>query len=134
MRWLFPLMTFAYCAAIFWLSHQPLQVRDELDLPHLDKVVHAAMYGMLALLAAQSLTWSGRSHAPATLFWAPFVFAALYGLTDEIHQSLVPAREFDPLDLVANTFGAFAMQTFLCLGWWRMPWRAALFGQAPAQG
>lgn len=31
--------------------------------------------------------------------------ALLYGLTDEYHQSLVPGREADVLDLLADTVG-----------------------------
>lgn len=134
MRWLFPVLTLGYCALIFWLSHQPLVVRDDLDVPHLDKAVHAAVYGLMAWLAGQSLAWSGRRHGAATLFWGPLVFASLYGLTDEVHQAFVPARNFDPWDLVANTAGAAAMQAAWCLGWLRLPWRAAVLGRDAPKG
>ena len=32
--------------------------------------------------------------------------ASLYGVTDEYHQLFVPGREFDVLDLVADTIGS----------------------------
>jgi hypothetical protein len=130
MRWIFPLLTCAYCALIFYVSHQPIQVREEIDIPGLDKVVHAAIYAVLALLASQSLARALPAAPPRRRFWWPLLFAVLYGVSDEIHQSFIPAREFDPWDLVANSAGAAMLQLVLCLAWWRMPWRVAVLGQA----
>ena len=44
----------------------------------------------------------------------PVVFCALYGLSDEIHQSFVDGRVFDLLDLAADVAGAaFAAGLFV---------------------
>ena len=40
------------------------------------------------------------------LFLAPIAFAAIYGVTDEIHQAFVPTRSADPWDLLADAAGA----------------------------
>lgn len=47
--------------------------------------------------------WASRA------WWVAVIGAMAYGVTDEIHQSFVPPREADALDVVADTFGAMAL-------------------------
>ncbi|HSM91322.1 MAG TPA: VanZ family protein, partial [Anaeromyxobacteraceae bacterium] len=75
-------------------------------VPHLDKVLHAGAYGVLAALAARGLLalgWTARRTLGIAL-----VAASLYGVTDELHQAFVPGRDADPLDWAADTAGAVA--------------------------
>jgi VanZ family protein len=98
----------AYGLLIFLLSS--LSSFDlPVDLPeveHLDKVIHAGIYGVLGLLLyrAYRSQWPGASAWSITC--ASLLSAGLYGLTDEIHQYFVPERSADPWDWVADLIGA----------------------------
>jgi VanZ family protein len=73
-----------------------------------DKHAHFGAYGLLAVL----LVWGLTDRAPARTTWttaaAAVVLAALYGASDEWHQSFVPGREVSALDLAADAAGAAA--------------------------
>jgi VanZ family protein len=75
-------------------------------IPGLDKVLHAGGYGLLGILFYRAY----RSRWPNASGWATanasLISAALYGLTDELHQSFVPSRTADPWDWLADTLGA----------------------------
>jgi VanZ family protein len=92
----------AWMGLIFYLSAQP-------DLPSptsgwvgdlLSIVGHAFMFGVLAVLWARALG-ARRLALPLAL-----VLTLLYALFDEFHQSFVPGRHADPLDLVCDGAGA----------------------------
>jgi VanZ family protein len=109
-RWPWIALTFAYCAYIFYLSSQPdlgFERPEWMDWPHSDKLAHFGMYGGLGGLVALGL-WRSNPVGlpPRQLFLGPVLFAALYGLSDEIHQIFVPERTFDLLDLLADAAGA----------------------------
>jgi VanZ family protein len=103
-------LVLVWMALIFALSAQP-------DLPRpvsgwLDLLVssgaHFLLYGVLALL----LRWPlGDGACRPTL---AFGLALLYGVSDEFHQSFVPGRVPDILDLVSDGLGAA-----LALAAWR---------------
>ena len=67
----------------------------------------AAAYGMLAALfyRACRVTWPGRL-SPAQLLAISVCFATLFGVSDEIHQSFVAARQADAMDGVADFAGS----------------------------
>jgi VanZ family protein len=71
-----------------------------------DKHAHFVTYGVLAAL----MIWAFTDRAPARTTWAvaaaAVALAALYGASDEFHQSFVPGREVSALDLAADTAGA----------------------------
>jgi len=71
-----------------------------------DKHAHFATYGVLAAL----IVWAITDRAPARTTWpiaaAAVVLAAIYGASDEWHQSFVPGREVSALDFAADTAGA----------------------------
>ncbi len=73
-----------------------------------DKQVHGAVYGVLAILLVRARTRgdvSAITVRDAAVAWA---IATVYGATDEFHQSFVPGRSADGLDLAADAAGAFA--------------------------
>jgi VanZ family protein len=71
-----------------------------------DKHAHVVTYGVLAAL----LVWAITDRRPSLTTWtvaaAAVALAALYGASDEWHQSFVPGREVSALDLAADTGGA----------------------------
>lgn len=71
-----------------------------------DKHAHVGTYGVLAAL----LVWGLTDRSPARTTWATaaaaVALAALYGASDEWHQSFVPGRDVSALDLAADTAGA----------------------------
>ncbi len=75
----------------------------------LDKVVHFAVYGLLATLVCRL----GRGWRAAA--WSLLVVSA-FGVTDEWHQSFVPGRLAEVADWVADTLGALVAVT-LYTGW-----------------
>lgn len=89
-------------AAIAAASHAPLPV----GLPGpSDKLVHAAVFGLLAALwfwARRDGTGDRRAALAAA------ALATGWGALDELHQSFVPGRAADGLDLLADAAGAIA--------------------------
>ncbi|OGQ21100.1 MAG: hypothetical protein A2138_09930 [Deltaproteobacteria bacterium RBG_16_71_12] len=96
----------AGAAAIFVVSSMPRPpIPEVLVFWNSDKLLHAAAYCVLAtlvLLGAQAraggLTVGARVEAT--------IAAALYGVTDEWHQSFVPGRSLSAYDLMADALGA----------------------------
>jgi VanZ family protein len=90
-------------SAIFWFSAQP---SDNLpDYGTLDRLVkkggHMLGYGLLALSYWYALGWDVKKRPLAWLF------AMLYAVTDEIHQSFVPGRHPSMWDvLIFDNLGA----------------------------
>jgi hypothetical protein len=73
-----------------------------------DKSGHAIGYAILGALVLRALA-GGRL---AGMSWpravAAVLLAALYGVSDEFHQSFVPGRSSDARDVVADALGALA--------------------------
>jgi len=104
---LFWCITAAYMALIFYLSSSFAPSLPRLPR-HSDKLLHMLAYMPLAFLLYGSLTRSGLKKY---VFIIAFLAAGLYGITDEFHQSFVPGRDTDLLDLVADFTGAFIGST-----------------------
>jgi VanZ family protein len=109
-------LTVLYCAALFWLSSTANPIRFEPAFPGEDKLVHAGLYAGLALLVSLGTHRRIPPPNPFVRFWAPVVFASLYGVSDEFHQYFVPGRTPDIWDICADAAGALLMQVVLC-GW-----------------
>lgn len=87
-----------YMAAIFVGSSIP---GDQVPVPGIwkvDKLVHAAAFAGLAMLAFRALR----------RFWPAALLASAYGALDEIHQYFTPKRSADVFDWIADTVGALA--------------------------
>jgi len=90
----FLLLALAWAALIFAASSQP---GSSVGLPPpWDKLAHLITYAVLAGL----LRAGGLAPAPA------LATAALYGLSDEWHQSFVPGRDASLADWAADVSGA----------------------------
>jgi VanZ family protein len=103
----------AYALAIFVLSSQAHPFGVQHLPPFTDKLIHALVFGGLSVLL--QMAWQ-RSCPGRASFWPVIAMTSLYGLSDEIHQSFVPGRSMDALDLVADTVGA-------CVAQWAMTTR-----------
>jgi len=98
----------AYAGLIFYVSSQP---HPEDDLPSFvlsfsDKVLHVVEYAVLGGLCYRALRWGTNESWGHRALPLAVLFASLYGISDEIHQSFVPFRDSSWLDWVADTIGA----------------------------
>lgn len=97
------LLTMGYMGLIFYLSSL-----HNIPLPELpknfDKVIHMCAYIPLAYLFYLSLKKSGINKY---IFVLAVICACIYGITDELHQVIVPGRDASVGDLLADTLGAF---------------------------
>lgn len=96
-------LTIGYMGLIFYLSslhniHLPKMPRN------FDKVLHMCAYIPLAYLFYLSLKKSGMNKY---IFILAVIFAVMYGITDELHQVMVPGRDASAGDLLADALGAF---------------------------
>lgn len=71
----------------------------------LDKFGHLVVFGNLGVLVANALATQGVGR---TRFWWTFVICALYAVTDELHQVLVPGRSPTVYDILIDVAGASA--------------------------
>jgi VanZ family protein len=105
-HWLPPL---AWMGLIFFLSAQP-------DLPHapgpwvdtlLKKTGHALAYGVLTWLYWRALRVHARGdRTSVALRVASIGLAVAYALSDEYHQTLVPGRNGNLVDVAIDGVGA----------------------------
>ncbi len=105
------LLPIFYAIAIFGASIMPIPVQNRgIDIPHIDKLLHFIGYGILAVLIFRAFIELGLSekHLFKTMA-AAIVLSALYGLSDEIHQSFVPHRTASFADFLADLAGSTAM-------------------------
>ena len=107
-------LPFAVMLGIHWLSSlQPAALPSALPVPASDKVAHCVMF---AILLSSFRGWRGWN-APAW-DWLPGAIAAsiFVAVGDEWHQSFVPGRTPDVLDLVADVVG-IALASVFWAGW-----------------
>lgn len=104
LRTLSALLAVAWMATIFYLSSQHTPELD-LGFSGQDKLLHLGAYGLLGTLLLGGMARHADGYRPRQVI-AAIVLAALYGCSDEWHQSFVPGRSMDGLDLVADAVGA----------------------------
>ena len=90
----------AYCLILFVLSDQPTLP----STPGGDLVAHFAAYTVLGVLTFRAVALSGR-WARLKVFLCSAIGSALYGLSDEFHQSFVPGRFATLEDVIADSLG-----------------------------
>ena len=100
------LMVAFFCLAIFIQSALPSPDIGP-AFPMKDKALHMLVYGLLAVLFLRACRLSMPDWRVPLLLVAGTAFATLYGLSDEVHQSFVAARQADPFDLLADGIGGF---------------------------
>jgi VanZ family protein len=108
----FWLPVYLYAGLIFVLSSVALPPSAP-EILSADKLLHLLEYAILGYLIARA----GRN-TPAWKISRHFrVFAVcaatLYGFSDEFHQSFVPGRQVEMMDVLADGIGAFLGQIFI---------------------
>ncbi len=99
--WLPPVV---YCLVIFNASARPsLPGMDA--FAHQDKLVHALAYAVMGALFHRALKITLPPRFQALTVALAAGLAALYGLSDEFHQSFVPGRTAAAGDLAADSLG-----------------------------
>ncbi len=74
---------------------------------------HLVAYAVLALLLAWGLRGGDLTGRQRLLL--AFTIAVAFGVTDEFHQSFVPGRDANPVDLLLDATGAAAALTAAAL-------------------
>ena len=105
-------LVLAWMMLIFWLSAQSSLPRLTNRFGAVQSLAgHVVEYAVLALLLQRAVVGSHpAAKGPAfghAARWA-FVIAVAYGITDELHQRLVPGRHMDPFDLLTDAAAASA--------------------------
>jgi VanZ family protein len=93
-----------YLAFIFVLSS--LSRTPTLPFAVWDKGLHGMLYLGLGALLTRALSQGFRNPITPSMVLLITLCGTLYGVTDEFHQSFVPSRQVDALDVVADTVGA----------------------------
>ena len=94
-----------YCGLIFYLSSQ-----SGIDLPSFsqsDKLLHLVEYAVLGALAYRFFQRVLPEKSKTFLVMVSFLFALVYGLSDEFHQSFVSGRDSSYFDILADGAGGY---------------------------
>ncbi len=102
-RWL-PLLL--YSALIFYLSSAPTPEFADTEVPGGDKVLHVGAFTVWGFLCGWALAGNCPSLSGPWFVLIVTVAGALYGFSDELHQSFVKERTPDPWDLLADLGGS----------------------------
>jgi VanZ family protein len=95
-----------YALFIFALSSFPPGAGGG-GLPVSDKILHVILYLFFGAILFLALAKSFGTASASKVFLAAFSIAALYGITDEFHQSFVEDRTPSILDWLADALGSF---------------------------
>ena len=101
------LPVWVWIAVIFCASSIPGPALQRVGLGVQDKILHAIEYGVLGFLAyRQQRGQIGRTIVGAIV--VAWVIAMVVGCVDELYQSMIPGRDRDWLDWVADQSGGLA--------------------------
>ena len=115
-RWARWLLFAGWAALVLYLGSQPpgdLPRMPWIDLPGIDKLEHAGMYGVLGFLGS----WATGPRSPWKALLGGLAVGLAWGGLDEWIQSAVPGRFSDAGDWAADALGSAA-------GAW-LAWRSA---------
>lgn len=107
-----------YAWLIFTLSSlpHPEELAPALFQVASDKLLHGIEYGILGILCYRAFRQAAGPWARRYALGLAILTAAAYGVSDEIHQAFIPAREPSGWDALADAVGA----AIAACGWhWR---------------
>ncbi len=103
-----------YCYIIFNFSSRE-SIRLIPSVSHIDKVLHMVAYGVLGILLVRAFQKTSTYNRKRIALLA-IIFATIYGISDEIHQSFVVSRTADIYDVIFDFLGAaIAVQVYSLL-------------------
>lgn len=104
-------LTLAWAVLIVALTVAPVPAAGaSLTVPGLDKLVHAALFGVLAWLALQARARGGARRPPV---WFLVVTIAAFAGADEWVQQFMAGRNADFMDWVADMAGVLSAMLIL---------------------
>lgn len=95
-----------WMTAIFTLSSIPGKDIPEVGLPHIDKLAHFIEYAILGFLVMRAFSNSKTGISRPVLATLAVSAAVLFAATDEWHQSFIPGRFTDIIDLTFDFIGS----------------------------
>ena len=100
------LPVYVYAGLIFYLSSRPYVPSRIAGVILNSSILHMIEYAILSILLSRAFINSKNTIFKENAIHLAIIIAILYGVTDEIHQYLVPGRVFSALDIVANGIGS----------------------------
>jgi polysaccharide biosynthesis protein VpsQ len=94
------------------------------EWPHLDKVLHFTLYGVLALLANLAVLSPGRWSTLRSIVTGS-AFVLIVATAEEYSNQFVAVRDYSLGDLVANYLGVMVVGVLPLLPWLFLPRRVA---------
>ncbi|MGD6831925.1 VanZ family protein [Sutcliffiella halmapala] len=113
-RFCLKLAPFAYMALIWLLSSNPADSFVDTGMSWdnaFKESLHLIEFGILYVMLALFFLIDGKLTTKTNILCAAIAIA--YGLTDEIHQSFVPARSATVIDFVKDTIGVLIAYFFI---------------------
>lgn len=95
----------AYAILIFWGSSLEQPFGIELKIKNIDKLLHFLEYAVLGFLLVRAIRGSDAELSGKTVVLVAFAIGALYGFTDELHQTVVPGRFATISDFIFDSIG-----------------------------
>ena len=106
----FYLPVLIWMALIFTLSSIPGSTLKDIEFPYAHPIAHSMLYGVLYYLSFRALSHHrlGQMRTSFSLA-ASFLIVALYGMSDEFHQSFVPGRTEELKDFIIDLSAALVV-------------------------
>ena len=105
----FWLPVLVYVTVIFALSSQQ-HLQPPIIFPNADKLLHAGEYLVLGLLLVRAVRATLRVSRPLFAATIAICLVVVVGAADESLQSLIPGRQSDIFDLLADVLGGAIAQ------------------------
>ena len=108
---------FIYCFLIYTQSSGP-SPESIPELPYIDKLLHFAAYAVMGALFFRAFNNTLAIEKKLKVGLAlSIILSGLYGISDEFHQSFVPFRDADVMDVMADICGAICGVIFYKKFW-----------------
>lgn len=112
---LFLFLALFWTGVILFLSLENSKDMPQIEIPNIDKVVHFGFHFVFTVLWFLYLKKRFNSCKNFHLLFLTLIFSFVFGIAIELMQQyFTVSRNADPLDIVANLFGAF-MASFLII-------------------
>jgi VanZ family protein len=98
-----------YAGAVLAVSSIPNLKSPHLRFLAFDKAAHLVEYAIFAFLALRSARNLTRDISLNRAALVSVLFLACFALLDETYQYFVPGRRMDPLDILVDFVGSFAV-------------------------
>lgn len=96
-----------YAILIYWLSSLERPFVIDVSINHFDKLIHLAEYAIFGFLLIRAVDSSGNGLSIRKAVIITFIIGTFCGLTDELHQSVVPGRYATVADFIFDSIGTF---------------------------